>query len=93
MSSLQEAFYRFKQMLGVGSSQLHALNISGGRWATTAYCLATDLENTRHAFASGMDLRSGSIITADAKSFGTGAASYASNVFLDVLPDALLQMH
>ena len=72
--SCQEAFYQLRKCMGIGSSNFHSLDITPFEYRNHKYVLAFDTEKMLGTAFSGINIKTGSLMTLKMKSAAPTAA-------------------
>ena len=70
--SLQESFYQLRKCMGTETSNFHSFDISNQKYRSHSYILAIDTEKHLGASFTGLDMKTGSLMSLKMKG-GTGA--------------------
>ena len=91
MRSIQECFYQLRKCMGVESSNFHSLDISPYEYRNHKFIAAFDTEKALGASFTGLNIKTGSLMTLKMKS-GTTAAQMPDTVYLVLHFDSIMNI-
>jgi hypothetical protein len=91
MRSLQECFYQLRKCMGVESSNFHSLDITPMEYKTHKFVAAFDTEKALGSSFTGLNLKSGSLLTLKMKS-GAAAAQMPDTVYITLHMDCIMNV-
>ena len=88
-----EAYYQLRKALGVQSSTVHSFDISPQEYRDDRFVMALDLEKSLGASFTGLNTRSGDLMTVKFKYKDPSAARIANRMHVVLHTDNIMQIH
>ena len=92
IGSLAEAFYQLRKTMGIETSNFHSMDITPYEYRNHKFVLAFDTEKNLGTAFTGINTKSGSLLTLKLKSSSTNNTYMADTIYVTMHADCILQI-